>query len=131
LLYNSLDAPAYMPPFQTGEAQIFDDATVLRQCSQASNGEKFQRLYMGNWQYDYPSQSEADFALINILTFYTKNKEQIIRLFRMSGLGQREKAKRNKYIAYMVNRAFDRMPPKADMDALHNQRLSLLASLKG
>jgi primase-polymerase (primpol)-like protein len=131
VLYSSLGAEIYVPTFNPGEAQVFDDATILRQASLASNGDKFTRLFAGLWQADYPSQSEADFSLINILAFYTKNKEQIVRLFLQSGLGKRDKAKRAKYIAYMVNRAFDRMPPKADLDALHNQRLSLLASLKG
>jgi primase-polymerase (primpol)-like protein len=142
-LYATLGAPSYIPTMMFGEAQTADDLVIIEMAKRASNGDKFERLFNGNWQFDYghASQSEADFALVNIIAFYTKNIEQITRLFLMSGLGQRDKAKRKAHISYnpkqfaylpwLINRAFDRMPPKADLDALHNQRLALLASLKG
>lgn len=98
--------------------QSLPDEEVIIRASGAMNGEKFQHLWAGNWQLDYPSQSEADFALIDILAFYTQNRAQITRLFRRSGLGKRPKASRNQYIEYMLNKAFDNQPPEINFDAL-------------
>lgn len=94
------------------------DEEIIRIASEAVNGDKFSRLFKGDWAGLYPSQSEADFSLINMLAFYTKNKPQIVRLFRKSGLGQRDKAKRNDYLKWMVDRSFDRELPPIDMDGL-------------
>lgn len=49
---------------------------------------KFRNLYKGNWEiYDYSSQSEADFALLVILAYWTdRNPEQMERIFSTSGL---------------------------------------------
>lgn len=45
----------------------------------------------------YPSQSEADFALIKDLARHTQSNSQVRQLFRQSALGQREKANKNDY----------------------------------
>jgi hypothetical protein len=95
---------------QGTDTQFYSDAECITHAEAATNGDKFRRLYSGNWQQDYPSQSEADFALINILCFYSRNIIQTIRLFRASGLGQRDKARRGDYVHRMARRAFDRMP---------------------
>jgi len=97
------------------------DEVVLQRATDAANGEKFANLYAGRWQDYYPSQSEADFALVDIIAFYTQNRAQISRLFRASGLGEREKAKRDDYVNYMLNKCFDRMLPPVDIDGLQNQ----------
>lgn len=89
-------------------AQTASDAEVIDRARNAVNGGKFSTLYAGNWQGEYPSQSEADQALINIIQFYTKNREQITRIFRSSGLGQRDKAKRADYMNRMLSKGFDR-----------------------
>lgn len=89
-------------------AQTADDAQIIESAKAAANGEKFKCLLSGNCQDDYPSQSEADQALINIIQFYTKNHDQITRIFRGSALGQRDKAKRDDYVNGMINKAFDR-----------------------
>lgn len=94
------------------------DDEVCRQAYQAANGEKFYNLYMGNWEQYYQSQSEADFALVDILAFYSHNKAQIARIFRASALGQRDKAKRNDYVNYMLNKCFDRILPPVDFEGL-------------
>ena len=87
-------------------------------CS-AENGKKFERLFRGEWQDYYPSQSEADFALINMLGFYSRNVEQIRRLFLLSALGQRDKAtKRKTYIDNMIRRSFDDVLPPIKLDAV-------------
>lgn len=96
------------------------DEQVIEAATNASNGEKFAALYSGDWQQYYPSQSEADLALIDIIAFYTQNRAQIMRIFRNSGLGQRDKAKRNDYVNYMLNKSFDRMLPPVDIDGLRN-----------
>ncbi len=63
-----------------------DDEEIIKRISNAKNGEKFQRLWSGDWS-DYPSQSEADLALCCILAFWTQKDEQrIFDLFRNSGL---------------------------------------------
>ncbi len=97
------------------------DEVVIQRATDAANGEKFADLYAGRWQDYYPSQSEADFALVDIIAFYTQNRAQISRLFRASGLGQRDKAKRDDYVNYMLNKCFDRMLPPVDIDGLRNQ----------
>ena len=97
------------------------DEIVIQRATAAANGDKFAALLAGNWQDYYPSQSEADFALVDIVAFYSQNRAQIARIFRNSGLGQRDKAKRPDYVNYMLNKCFDRMLPPVDIDGLRNQ----------
>lgn len=89
-------------------AQTASDRAIIDQARSAANGAKFAALYAGNWQGEYPSQSEADQAFINIIGFYSKNREQVARIFRASALGQRDKAKRSDYMNRMLSKAFDR-----------------------
>jgi hypothetical protein len=97
------------------------DEAVFNMAYKAANGQKFADLWEGRWQGMYTSQSEADFALIDILAFYTQNRGQITRLFRLSALGKREKAQRDDYLNYMLNKCFDRMLPPVDVEGLQNQ----------
>lgn len=106
------------------------DHDVCSMAYNASNGAKFADLYMGNWQVYYNSQSEADFALIDIVAFYTKNRAQITRIFRGSGLGQRDKAWRNDYVDYMINRSFDHELPPIDIEGLKLQIESAILARK-
>lgn len=115
--------------FSADEPQRESDDDILNHASSASNGDKFKRLFMGDWKEFYGSQSEADFALIDIVAFYSQNREQITRIFLSSQLGKREKAKRKDYVHQMVNRAFDRQSPAIDMEGLNNQ-LELALSKK-
>ncbi|QZA70476.1 DNA primase/polymerase [Erwinia phage AH03] len=110
--------------------QTEEDSSVLETALAAVNGDKFEALLRGPWQDYYPSQSEADFAFVDIIAFYTQNREQIKRIFRNSQLGQRDKAKRDDYVAYMLNKCFDRMLPPVDIDGLRNQMEEALARLK-
>jgi hypothetical protein len=107
----------------------YSDKEIVEQANRATNGDKFKSLYSGDWQTLYPSQSEADFALIDIIAFYTQNRNQITRLFRASGLGRRDKAKRADYLGWMINRSFDRMLPKIDIEGFQNE-LQLKLALK-
>lgn len=79
------------------------DAEVLHQAISSKHGEKFQSLQKGEWQQlDYPSQSEADMALMAMLVLHSKSNEQCRRLFRASALGKRKKANRNDYLDGML-----------------------------
>lgn len=97
------------------------DEQVYNRAVAAANGDKFAELFAGKWEGMYQSQSEADFALVDIIAFYTQNRAQIARMFRLSGLGQRDKAKRDDYVSYMLNKCFDRMLPPVDIDGLRNK----------
>lgn len=97
-----------------------DDKTIISKASEAANGAKFKDLYAGKWGDYYTSQSEADLALVDIVAFYTQNRNQIIRIFRQSELGKRDKAKRDDYIGYMILKCFDRMLPPLDFDGFKN-----------
>lgn len=98
-------------------AQEFDDDLHQRILA-GGNGDLYDMLVRGEWQDNYPSQSEADLALFNILAFYTEHKPQIIRMFRASGLGKRDKAARDTYMEYCLNKAFDLKAPPIDMTQL-------------
>lgn len=100
-----------------GTAQTLSDDQIYDTAAKAVNGDKFETLWRGDWQnFDYPSQSEADFALIDIVAYYTQNIEQIARMFRSSEMGKRPKAKRSDYVASMIKRSFDRSVPPVDIE---------------
>lgn len=94
------------------------DEIIIQKASSATNRDKFIQLNSGEWKTLYQSQSEADFAFIDIIAFYTQNRNQISRIFRSSKLGSRDKAKRNDYVEWMINRSFDQMLPPIDLDGL-------------
>ncbi|WP_413874444.1 DUF5906 domain-containing protein [Albidovulum sp.] len=82
------------------------DAAILDRATKAANGEKFLALMNGQWKghRSYPSQSEADMALLSILAFYSPNNAQVMRLFRQSELGKREKAtKDDRYLKRSID----------------------------
>lgn len=97
-----------------------DDKVIIDKATNAVNGDKFDKLLKGYWQDLYPSQSEADLAMIDMLAFYTQNREQIERIFHYSALGKRLKAQRKDYLSYMINKSFDRMLPQIDFDGFKN-----------
>lgn len=66
-----------------------DDEEVIKRAVKARNGYEVQRLYAGD-SSRYQSPSEADAALISLLIPYTRDRIQLDRLFRNSGL-MREK----------------------------------------
>jgi len=76
---------------------LLSDSEIIERASKAANGEKFRRLWTGQWHGMYDSQSEADQALCFELAFWTgKELGQMDSLFRQSGL-YRNKWEREDY----------------------------------
>ncbi|MBZ2200056.1 MAG: phage/plasmid primase, P4 family [Lentilactobacillus hilgardii] len=70
----------------TGKSLIPNDRELIKKAVAAENGEKFNRLYNGDYS-GYPSVSEATIAFANLLAFWTgKDIEQMDRIIRDSGL---------------------------------------------
>lgn len=55
------------------------------------------RLFAGDWQGRYPSQSEADLALVKLLLPHADSSRECWLTFRLSKLGERDKAGRLDY----------------------------------
>jgi hypothetical protein len=90
----------------------FDDWYLMQIATSAANADKFNKLFKGLWREDefaFPSQSEADLALMSMFTFYSDCNAQCRRLFRESGLGKREKSvKDDKYLNFTLKTIRDR-----------------------
>src|SRR5262249_42632685 len=69
------------------------DEELIQLAKAATNGEKFEALWRGDWEkLGYPSQSEADLALLSILGFWTRGDIfKMEELFKKSKLGNRRK----------------------------------------
>ena len=66
----------------TAPGDTWPDDYIIAQASQAKKGEKFSALWAGDWS-SYLSQSEADQALPNILSFCTdRDPVRVKQLFR-------------------------------------------------
>lgn len=64
-----------------------EDKCLLAKISESRQGQKFSKLFDGDWRGDYESQSEADLSLCNILAFWCqKDAGQIDKIFRQSKL---------------------------------------------
>ncbi len=67
------------------------DEQLLVKAAEAKNGDRFEQLWCGDMT-GYPSQSEADLALCNLLAFWTgPDPARIERLFSQSALADRGK----------------------------------------
>lgn len=122
-IWSQMGASATPTAFTGDDVQRDDDKTIYDRAAAATNGELFVRLWNGDWS-GYPpnslgtASSEADFALVDIIGFYTKNRDQIRRMFLASALGKRDKYRRINLIDYMINKSFDRALPDVDLSAV-------------
>ncbi|MBO5481281.1 MAG: hypothetical protein J6A63_08855 [Clostridia bacterium] len=83
------------------------DKAIIERISKSVQGEKFQRLYSGDWS-DYQSQSSADFAFVRMLTIWTQDESQIDSIFRTSGLYREKWDKHGGYYGRRtIQRALD------------------------
>lgn len=129
ILWEELGAHVNNYVYGGDMVESLEDQEVIDRCRNMVNGDKFERLIQGDFS-DYPSQSEADLALMNFLAFNAQHRTQLMRLFRSTPLGQREKAQRLGYMNYTINRAFDQMVPPLDFDGLKNQIEDALTEAK-
>ena len=74
--------PASIP----SAAPLSDDEIIEIAKTQRRSGAKFTSLWQGDWNAHFNSASEADSSLVFTLAFYTKDSQQLDRLFRASGL---------------------------------------------
>lgn len=92
---------AQMRPIREGKIKLVeldpdaDDWYVFQVAAEAANSDKFWKLWRGDWQGDYATQSEADLALMSMFTFYSDSNKQCRALFRASALGKREKSQKD------------------------------------
>lgn len=101
--------------------QTSSDERIIELCGMGDNGngELFKRLYSGNWNGDYSSQSEADISLCNIVAFYSDSREQVGRIYWASPLflnsDKRKRKAKQDYLFHadwgIVTKAFDRKGP--------------------
>ena len=94
-LYAQMTKHEDIPVYEPDGPERYSDERVLEIARSAENAYKFNELWNGRWSEWYPSdsQNEADYALINMLSFYTEHRGQTHRLFLQSQLGQRPKAR--------------------------------------
>lgn len=118
LLWDELEGSTPTNTYEGSTEATLTDDEVLERCATASNSDKFFILWTGQWQHDYGSQSEADLALMNILAYFSENRAQVTRLFHLSELGKRDKARRDDYTQKLLNKAFDRIAPPIDFSWL-------------
>lgn len=123
ILFEQMGPPVKEYAHVQDQAQTETDEEIIAQARRALNGDKFSALFDGDWISHYPGdgsgdQSRADFALIDILAYYSNNQAQVTRLFLQSQLGQRDKARtRPAYVENMVKRAYDNQPVSIDLTA--------------
>lgn len=128
-LWQQMESKPTTIPFKGRDGERYSDAEIMQMAANAINGDKFTKLFNGQWQDFYGSQSEADFALVDIIAFYSEYGPQIIRMFHASQLGKRDKAQRKDYVLGMVRSSFDRMLPSSDVDGFADQIQQSLAAI--
>lgn len=84
--------------YENDPYSLRDEDLYVKAC-EAANGALFRQLWDGRFdvadvnytlgERGFPSQSEAEFALVDILAFYTKYNFQVRRMFYMSKMGDR------------------------------------------
>lgn len=119
--------------------EVYTDEEIYDMAANAENGQKFVDLWEGNWHEYYPDEvheddpkkgaSCADYALIDILGFYSDSKTQITRMFHESALGQRKKAHRQDYLDWMLDNVFDNKLPLVDLSHFQTESAYQVAQM--
>ncbi len=73
-------------PSDSGSVVLSDEEIIELASKQRRSGPKFQSLWSGDWNLHFNSASEADSSVVFTLAFYTKDPDQIDRIFRRSQL---------------------------------------------
>ena len=90
------------------QARRVSTEALLNRAMNAENGERFRRLWSGDWESVKPSQSEADASLCRLLAFWTgPDANWIDELFRESGLYRPEKWERPDYRQSTIGKALE------------------------
>jgi hypothetical protein len=94
---------------------LLSDDELLARARRAANGHRFSGLFdRGEWQDRYPSESEADMALLCMLAFWAEGDPgRMERLFTRSALADK-KWERADYRARSIGRALDVVTERYD-----------------
>lgn len=90
-----------------------DDQWIIEKALASNDGGKFKRLYDGDWS-GYPTQHEGDSALCWILAFWTKDFDQIERIFSASGLNRDKWSERADYRKLTIDKALAQVTSRYD-----------------
>ncbi len=91
-----------LPPDQP---EVQSDDEILQKAWSSENKDKFINHWNANWEkIGHQDHSTADISLLQMLAFYTPNNKQLKRLFLLSELGKRDKAKRADYLQRTIHR---------------------------
>lgn len=124
-----------LAPLPESEPEPCSDDEALERIKGWSNAEKFHKLWAGDWQNvtdtKYPSQSEADEALVSFLWKVSKNIEQVFRLFRTSPMAQtntKDGKRRRKVLDgdYYLSRTLQHLVSRQDEEQAETERLMAL-----
>jgi len=103
---EAVESVAPVAPAESTDHDLSDEV-LLEKAMTAANGEKFQRLWNGDIS-GYPSHSEADQALCNVLAFWTGGDPQRIEhLFSRSGLVRAKWRNREDYRERTIRTAIE------------------------
>ena len=93
-----------------------DDEDIIAKCRSSKSGAKFERLWSGDDSEHGNDRSRGDQAFTSLLSFYTQDPDQILRIVQQSGRW-RDKWKRRDYQQRTVTKALQRSdfytPPRA------------------
>jgi hypothetical protein len=97
------------------EAIESDDVIKAKLFTNDFHKQLWEHILTPTWiHHSFPSQSEADLKLVIALAKLTPSNLQVIRLFRESGLGQRDKANREDYVNRSIANARGIIAKKAE-----------------
>ena len=99
-MVGRMEAPA--PEILMAGEDVPDSVLAERAIADGGN---LGRLFRGEWQDRYPSQSEADLALVKLILPLTNSPRECWATFRLSALGKRTKANRSDYMTHTLGLA--------------------------